>query len=447
MRENDQWNANHMFEAQDESRMVEATTMRRVSWRLMPFLTLAYLLCYIDRVNVGFASLQMNKALGIDPKTYGLGAGIFFIGYFILEVPSNLALQRFGARTWIARIMLSWGVVSAAFALIGGPISFLALRFLLGAAEAGFFPGVILYLTYWYPAEYRAKIVGIFMVAIPVAGLIGSPISGAILGMDGFLGLGGWQWIYILEALPTLLLGILSFIWLTDRPEHASWLTHNQQSWLIAKLEGERRRAPRIHDLPLWQVLTNKHVLIMALVYSGAAGASTSLALWMPQLVKAFGLTNFQTGLVNAIPFGIAAAWMIMWGRSSDRSGERVWHNALPLMWMALAMLGTFLAVNNLWMTIVLLTLIAAGTYASKGPFWALSSEWLGATAAAAGLAQINALGNLSGFFFNYMIGWIKDETGSFALALMPIAATAAIGAICVLAMGWNQPRTAPVAA
>jgi len=296
--------------------MVEAATMRRVSWRLMPFLTLAYLLCYIDRVNVGFASLQMNKAVGIDPKTYGLGAGIFFIGYFILEVPSNLGLQRFGARTWIARIMLTWGIVSAAFALIGGPISFLVLRFLLGAAEAGFFPGVILYLTYWYPAEYRAKIVGIFMVAIPVAGLIGSPISGAVLGMDGILGLGGWQWIFILEAIPTLMLGILSFVWLTDRPEHASWLTREQQSWLVAKLEGERRRSPRIQDLPLWHVLTNKYVLIMALVYSGAAGASTSLALWMPQLVKAFGLTDFQTGLVNAVPFGVAAAWMIMWGHN-----------------------------------------------------------------------------------------------------------------------------------
>jgi D-galactonate transporter len=436
---------NRVSETLQHRQMLEAATMRRVFWRLMPFLTLAYLLCYIDRVNVGFASLQMNKAIGIDPKTYGLGAGIFFIGYFILEVPSNLALQRFGARTWIARIMLTWGVVSAAFAVIGGPVSFLVLRFLLGAAEAGFFPGVILYLTYWYPAEYRARIVGIFMVAIPIAGLIGSPISGAILGMDGIFGLGGWQWIFILEAVPTLALGILSFVWLTDRPEHASWLTREQRTWLIAKLKGERRRAPRMENLPLWQVLTNRHVLIMALVYSGAAGASTSLALWMPQLVKAFGLTNFQTGLVNAVPFGIAATWMIVWGRSSDRSGERVWHNALPLAWMVLALLGTFLTVDNLWMTIVLLTLIAAGTYASKGPFWALSSEWLGATAAAAGLAQINALGNLSGFFFNYMIGWIKDETGSFPMALMPIAAVATIGTICVLLLGRNQPRTAPV--
>jgi MFS transporter, ACS family, tartrate transporter len=386
--------------------------------------------------------LQMNKAVGIDPKTYGLGAGIFFIGYFILEVPSNLALERFGARTWIARIMVTWGLVSAAFALIGGPTSFLILRFLLGAAEAGFFPGVILYLTYWYPAEYRAKIVGIFMVAIPVAGLIGSPISGAILGMDGVLGLGGWQWIFLLEAGPTLLLGILSFFWLTDRPEHAPWLPREQQQWLIAKLEGERRRKPRIAHTSLWRVLSNKYVLIMALVYAGAAGASTSLSLWMPQLVKSFGLTNLETGLVNAIPFGLAAVWMVLWGRSSDRSGERVWHNALPLAWMVLAMVATFYAISQLWVMIPLLTLIAAGTYASKGPFWALSSEWLGAASAAAGLAQINALGNLSGFFFNYMIGWIKDETGSFPLALMPIAAVAAIGTVCLLVIGRNQPRT-----
>jgi MFS family permease len=396
-------------------------------------------------VNVGFAALQMNKAVGIDPATYGLGAGIFFIGYFILEVPSNLALERFGARTWIARIMLTWGVVSAAFALIGGPTSFLVLRFLLGAAEAGFFPGVILFLTYWFPAEYRAKIVGIFMVAIPVAGLIGSPISGAILGMDGILGLGGWQWIFILEAAPTILLGLVCYAWLTDRPEHAAWLTPEQQRWLTSKLEGERQRAPRVRHDSLWKVLTNKYVLIMALVYAGASGASTSLSLWMPQLVKAFGLTNFQTGLMNAVPFGIAAVWMILWGRSSDRSGERVWHNAVPLAWMALAMVATFWAIGSLWAMIPLLTLIAAGTYASKGPFWALSSEWLGPAAAAAGLAQINALGNLSSFFFNWMIGTITAATGSFPMALMPIAAVATVGTICVLVLGRNQPRTVAI--
>ena len=426
---------------------LERATMRSVSWRLMPFLIMAYLLCYIDRVNVGFASLQMNKAVGIDPKTYGLGAGIFFIGYFILEVPSNLGLEKFGARKWIARIMLSWGVVSAAFALIGGPISFLVLRFMLGAAEAGFFPGVILYLTYWFPAVYRAKIVGIFMVAIPVAGLIGSPISGAILGMDGVLGLGGWQWIFLLEAAPTLLLGFAAFFWLTDRPEHAPWLPREQQEWLIARLAAESRRVPKVPHQSVWKVMTNKYVLVMALVYAGAAGASTSLALWMPQLVKSFGMTNFETGLVNAIPFGIAAVWMILWGRSSDKTGERVWHNALPLAWMVVAMVLTFFFIKNIWVIVPLMTLIAAGTYASKGPFWALSSEWLGASTAAAGLAQINALGNLSGFFFNYMIGWIKDETGSFPLAIMPIAVVATIGTICVLVVGRNQPRTTAVPA
>src|SRR5947207_7624172 len=242
-------------------------------------------------------------------------------------------------------------------------------------------------------------------------------------------------------------MGVMAFVYLSDRRETSAWLTAEQKAWLGAKLEGERRRAARVPHMSVWKVLANKYVLIMALVYAGAAGASTSLALWMPQLVKSFGLTNFQTGLVNAVPFGIAAVWMILWGRSSDKSGERVWHNALPLMWMVAALCATFLVIGNMWPMIALLTLIAAGTYASKGPFWALSSEWLGPAVAAAGLAQINALGNLSGFFFNYMIGWIKDETGSFPLALMPIAVVATIGALSVIVLGRNQPRTMPVPA
>jgi nitrate/nitrite transporter NarK len=285
------------------------------------------------------------------------------------------------------------------------------------------------------------------MVAIPVAGLIGSPVSGAILYMDGLLGLGGWQWIFLLEAAPAILLGLGTFVWLTDRPEQASWLTSEQQQWLLAKLETERGRAPRISHTSVWRVISNKYVLIMALVYSGAAGASVALALWMPQLVKSFGLTNWQTGLLNAVPFGIAAVWMILWGRSSDRSGERVWHNALPLGWMVLAMLATFFAIKSLWGMIPLLTLIAAGTYASKGPFWALSSEWLGATSAAAGLAQINALGNLASFGFSYLIGWIVTETGSFPLALMPIALVSAIGTVSVVVIGRRQPRTVAMTA
>jgi MFS family permease len=435
----------HTVGGQRDESALEAAVMKRVFWRLMPFLLAAYLIAYIDRVNVGFASLQMNKAVGIDPKMFGLGTGIFFIGYFILEVPSNLGLERFGASRWIARIMISWGIVSGACALIGGATSFLILRFLLGAAEAGFFPGVILYLTYWFPSEYRAKIVGIFMVAIPVAGLIGSPISGAILGMDGVLGLGGWQWVFILEAIPAILMGFLSFVWLTDRPEKADWLTTDQRQWLTGKLAMERSRATKVSRLSVWEVMRNKHVLVMALVYSGAAGASSAMAVWQPQVIKSFGLNNLETGFLNAVPYGIAAVWMVLWGRSSDRTGERVWHNALPLGWMGLAMIATFWA-HSLWVLLPMLTLVLAGTYASKGPFWALSSEWLSAPVAAVGLAQINALGNLSGFFCNYLIGWIKDETGSFPLAIMPIAVLALAGTVSVLLIGRGQPRTVPVA-
>lgn len=424
-----------------DDKAVEAVVMKRVFWRLMPFLLVAYLVCYIDRVNVGFASLQMNKAVGIDPKTYGLGAGIFFIGYFLLEVPSNLGLEKFGASKWIARIMISWGVISACFALIGGPIAFLVLRFLLGAAEAGFFPGVILYLTYWFPSEHRAKIVGIFMVAIPVAGLTGSPISGAILGMDGTWGLGGWQWVFILEAVPAVLMGLLSLVWLTDQPQHATWLTADQRTWLASKLTAERQRTTKVQQLSVWNVMVNKHVLIMALVYAGAAGASSAMALWQPQIIKSFGLSNWETGCLNAIPYAIAAILMILWGRSSDRSGERVWHNALPLAWLVLGMVATFWA-HGLWTLMPLLTVVLAGTYCCKGPFWALSSEWLAPSVAAVGLAQINALGNLSGFFCNFLIGWIKDETGSFPLAITPIAALAAAGMVAVVLVGRGQPRT-----
>ncbi|HVY16478.1 MAG TPA: MFS transporter [Rhodopila sp.] len=429
---------------QQDDATLEAAVMKRVFWRLMPFLLAAYLVAYIDRVNVGFASLQMNKALGIDPTIFGLGAGIFFIGYFILEVPSNLGLERFGASRWIARIMISWGIISGACALITGSTSFLVLRFLLGAAEAGFFPGVILYLTYWFPSEYRAKIVGIFMVAIPVAGLTGSPISGAILGLDGVLGLGGWQWVFVLEAIPAVLMGVFSFVWLTDRPENATWLSPAERAWLTGKLASERSRTTKVKQLSVWQTMVNKHVLVMALVYSGAAGASSAMAVWQPQVIKSFGLSNLETGFLNAVPYAISAVWMVLWGRSSDRTGERVWHNALPLGWMGLAMIATFWA-PNLWVLLPILTLVLAGTYASKGPFWALSSEWLSAPVAAVGLAQINALGNLSGFFANFLIGWIKSATGSFPLAIMPIAILALVGTVAVLLVGRGQPRTVPV--
>src|SRR5882724_2835813 len=327
---------------------LEKQTMRRVSWRLMPFLTFAFLLCYIDRVNLGFAALQMNAAVGLDPKIYGLGAGILYIGYFVLEVPSNLALERFGARRWIGRIMISWGAVSAACAFINGPISFLILRFLLGAAEAGFFPGVVLYLTYWYPAQYRARIVGLLSLALPAAGLIGSPISGIILsGMDGLAHLRGWQWIFILEGAPAAFLGVFALFYLTDKPAEARWLPDPQRQWLKTTLEIEQARTRRVSPMPLWRVLSNKYVLIMALGYAGAGGAAVVLTLWMPQLVRSFGFGNAQNGLLAAIPFGIASGCMFLWARNSDRTGERVWHNVIPLIGLAAAIAAFYFAVGQ----------------------------------------------------------------------------------------------------
>jgi MFS family permease len=281
------------------------------------------------------------------------------------------------------------------------------------------------------------------MVATPVASLIGSPIRGALLYTDGMLGLGGWQWIFLLEAIPTVLLGIAAFGLLTDRPEHATWLDPEQRRWLAEELARERRQASSVEHKSVWQIITNKYVLLLALIYTGASGAAGALPMWLPQLFKSYGLSNWHNGLVSAVPFGVAAVAMILWARSSDAIGERVWHNALPLVWIVLAIVGTFFAVHSVWVMLPLLVVIAVGAHAGKGPFWALSSEWLGSASAAAGLAQINALGNLSSFLFNYLIGWIDVETGSFPLAFLPIALVSAIGALAVLVVGLRRPRTA----
>ena len=428
-----------------EDQALGASVIRRVSWRLLPFLMLAYLIAYIDRVNLGFAGLEMNQAIGLSKTVFGFGGGIFFIGYLLFEVPSNLAMERYGASRWIARIMISWGFVSGAMALAVGPNSFLGLRFLLGAAEAGFFPGVILYLTYWFPAEQRARIIGIFMVAIPISSFVGSPISGLILGMNGVLGLAGWQWVFILEAAPAVLLGIMSLYWLTDRPEHAAWLTAEQRGWLAAKLDNERLRASRVPPLSVWKTIFNKHVLILALIYAGNSNASSTLSVWQPQIIKGFGLNNLDTSLVNAIPFGIASVVMILWGRNSDKTGERIWHSAIALAAIVLGLVAT-LATSTLLPTLALLTLAVCGTYAAKGPFWALSTEWLSGPAKAAGIAQINALGNFAAFGGISLLGLIKDSTDSYALASLPTAALAAVAMVVMLAVGRGQQRTTALA-
>lgn len=382
------------------------------------------------------ASLQMNEDLGLSKAVFGLASSLFFIGYFLFEVPSNLAMQKIGAKIWISRIMITWGIVSVCTAFVESSEMLYLLRFLLGAAEAGFFPGVILYLTYWIPAKYRARVIATFMVAIPAANFIGSPISGAILSLDGWFGMRGWHWLFILEGVPAVLLGVAAFFVLSNRPDSASWLTNEQRNWLSSTLAAENAQRKAIGHISLWQLLRHKHIWVMALIYAGASAAGSTLSVWSPQLLKSFGLDNFTTGLVNAIPYGLASVLMIVWGRSSDRTGERRWHTALTLFLIAGGLLSAFIS-QSLTGSVVILSLVLIGAYSMKGPFWALASGWLSSSTAAAGLAAIGAVANLigGGLMVN-VYGMINQATGSHTLAMMPLALLCAAGGIAVLVMG-----------
>lgn len=422
---------------------LEKEIVGKVTWRLMPFLIVCYLLAFIDRGNIGMASLQMNHDIGVTPQMFGFASSLFFIAYFFFEVPSNLALQRFGARKWIARIMITWGLISAANALVQGPNTLYALRFLLGAAEAGFFPGVMLYMTYWIPAAYRARFVAIFMVAVPMASFIGSPISALLLQADGVLGLRGWQWLFILEGLPTVIMGVVCLWYLTDRPEQAKWLSAEQREWLAQRMERERAEKKQAGHVSLWKLFRSKEVIGMALVCSTASAAGTVLGVWQPQLIKSFGLTVMQTGMLNSVPYLVAAVLMIWWGRHSDRSNERRWHTVIPLALIACGLLGTLFA-SKLAPTVMLLTCVLVGAYSFKGPFWALSTGWLASGSAAAGLAGINAVANLigGGLMVN-AYGWIKTATGSHALGLAPIAVLALMSITMLLVLSTNARKEA----
>jgi MFS transporter, ACS family, tartrate transporter len=426
---------------------LETATMRRVIVRLVPFLMLCYFCALLDRVNVGFAALQMNKDLGLTPAMFGFAASLFFVSYFLVEVPSNLALQKVGARRWIARIMITWGLVTMGMALVTGPHSLYVMRFILGAAEAGFFPGAILYLTYWLPSAYRARIMATFTVSIPLATFLGSPLSVTLLELDGTVGLKGWQWLFVLEGLPTVLLGVACLFVLTDRPRDARWLGEAERSWLVGRLDEEAARRKPIGHLSLWQLLRNRYFLTMALVCSGASATGSVLSVWQPQMIKAFGLTNLQTGFVNAIPYGIATVLMVLWGRHSDRRGERRWHTAIPLLLAAFGLSYLNIA-GGIATAIVAVTFALVGAYAFKGPFWALSAGWLSPGTLAAGLAGINAISNLigGGLMVN-VVGLVKDATGSFPLGMLPVAALDAAAALSVVLISRAHAREAQGAA
>ncbi len=420
---------------------LERSTMHRVAWRILPFLIVCYLIAIIDRGNIGMASLQMNEDLGLTAKVFGFASSLFFFSYFLLEVPSNLAMQKYGARIWIARIMITWGLISAGTAFVQGANSLYVMRFLLGAAEAGFFPGVLLYLTYWLPSAYRARMVAIFMVAIPAANFIGSPLSGLLLSLDGWMGMRGWHWLFIIEGIPAVLLGIACLFVLTDRPEQATWLSNEQRNWLTRRLAEEASKKTTIGHISLWKLLRHKDIWVLALIYSGASAAGSTMSVWAPQLLKTFGLSAMEIGLVNAIPYGLASVLMIVWGRSSDRTGERRWHTAMTMLMIAGGLLLT-LFTSSLVATVIMLSLVLIGAYSMKGPFWALVSGWLSSSTAAAGLAAVGALANLigGGIMVN-AYGAIHDATDSHALTLMPLAALCTLAGVMVLVIGRKRER------
>lgn len=412
----------------------EDRTYARVTWRLVPFLFLCYVFAYLDRVNVGFAKLQMLTDLKFSETIYGLGAGIFFIGYFIFEVPSNIALHRFDARKWIARIMLSWGVLSGAMIFVKTPTAFYVLRFLLGVAEAGFFPGIILYLTYWFPSSRRAKITAMFMTGIPIAGVIGGPLSGWILNsFSGTGGMAGWRWLFLLEALPSIIGGIAVLLYLDDKISAAKWLTAEQKALLEKGLANESGHI-EVHSAS--GAFTNRRVWVLCLCYFGIIMGLYGISFWLPTLIKASGVNDaLNVGLLTMIPYGAAAIAMVLLGRSSDRSKERRWHVALPAVIGAVGLAASALVPHNVALAVVSLTVATIGILGALCQFWAIPPAFLGGVAAAAGIALINSVGNLAGFVSPYLVGWIKDMTHSTDMGLYCVAASLLVAAAVVLTM------------
>jgi len=409
-----------------------ASAIAKATTRLIPFLCLAYTINFLDRVNVGFAALHMNKDLGFSPSVYGFGAGIFFLGYIAFEIPSNLALQRFGARIWIARIMISWGLIACAMALVRSETGFYVMRFLLGVAEAGFFPGIILYLTYWFPAAERARIVAVFMASVPLATVFGGPLSGALLQMHGFLGLSGWHWLFLIEGAPAVLLGLLALKVLTDKPAEATWLTPDERRALTERIAAEDAVAKTVGYSDIGAALTRPRVLALGLLWFLIVIGLYGMGFWLPQVIQGYGLDDLSIGFITAIPYVFAAVGMVLWGRRSDRKGERRWHIALPLL-VASAAFASSAYTEALIPTMIALTIAMIGFYATLGPFWSLPTAFLAGTGAAAGLALINSIGNIAGFAGAYIIGILRETTGSFSAALLFLAFALALGGLMAL--------------
>lgn len=429
--------------ASDSGPLVDETgrrALRKVARRLIPFMAVLYFVNYLDRTNIGFAQLTMSKELGLTATMFGLASGLFFIGYLLFEVPSNLALHKFGARRWIARIMVSWGVVAAAMAFVPNANTLYALRVLLGIAEAGFFPGMILYLTYWFPRRERARITAFFLAAIPLSSALGSPLSGAIMQFgDGLFGLSGWRVMFLLEGLPAIVLGVVTWFYLTDRPADAKWLTDRERHWLVTEMDREVEQTERRFHWPLRKSLTNPRVLALSFVYFGVVYGLYALSFFLPTIVDGFAETFdtdyslFETGLIVSVPFLAGLAAMVPWSRHSDRSGERVWHVALPALLGAVTV-PVALYLQSPFAVMFAVSLTSIGIFSALPVFWSLPSTFLVGASAAGGIALVNSLGNLAGFVAPYVTGYLADATGTVKAGLwlvggmMLLAAAVAVG-------------------
>jgi ACS family tartrate transporter-like MFS transporter len=411
----------------------EAQLMRKMTWKVIPFLCLCFMAAFLDRVNVGFAKAQMMEDLKFDAEVYGFGAGIFFVGYFLFEVPSNLILAKVGARTWIARIMVIWAIISGSFAFVEGEYSFYVLRFLLGAAEAGFFPGVIYYLTKWFPTAYRSRTVALFMMAAAAASLVGGPLSGAILELDGVAGMRGYKWLFLLEALPSLVLGVILYLRLPNGPEEAKWLDATEKKWLADRLEQERLAAGPSAHMSFKQALSDPRVLTLCFVYFTHVIAGYGLDFFLPSLIKQSfpGVSPTVFGIITGIPAMFALVIMAPYGRSSDRHNERRWHYALAVWWAALGLLAVSFHVPPI-VGVVALGLAVSGRWSAVAPFWGLTTNFLTGTAAAGSIALINAIGNLGGFCGPYLMGWFEKNTGSHDWGLRTLSFLVFMGGLVV---------------
>jgi len=423
---------------------LQRSTMRKVYLRLLPFAVLSYVLAYIDRINVSFAGLTMRDDLGMSAATFGFAVGMFYWGYFIFEVPSNVILEKIGARIWIARIMITWGILAGATAAVTGSTSFAIVRFLLGVAEAGFFPGIILYFTYWFPSHHHARIVSGFLVGLPVAVAIGAPISTALLGLDGLFGLRGWQIMYLAEAVPTVVIGVLTYFVLTDRPEQAKFLSAEERDWLVGTIAAERRATEAVRKFTLWEALYNPKVLLLALNYVGIVTASLGMLIFVPQIIKSLGnYSNMTVGWLTMIPYIVGAIAMVLWGRLSDRMNERRWNLFIACVVSTVGLVIAGMTMGTAW-ALVGLSIATIGFYGSKGPFFAMPPMFLSGPALAAGIAWINSIGNLGGFFGPSYVGLMKDLTGSFAGGLYGLALLCLLASI-VCALFLHIPKRRPV--